>query len=200
MTAFARQHPYRIGRSLVAATALLVLGSWLFPVDWLRVFGHRPTAPTDQRALSREPWIRLIPSESLPEGRPSESVPIRITIPAPDTSPDTDPSSKAQPRWSFDPTTAFRPLAGSAEPLAGAVPDSVVQHAAFLHAMRLANLAEVFALLDTTQTGRAREQLAETDRWVNRVLGPMWRAEGHARFQSDLWWRVVGEVEAEGSH
>jgi hypothetical protein len=54
-------------------------------------------------------------------------------------------------------------------------------------------------MLDTTQSGRAREQLAETDQWVNRDWGPMWAAQGFAKRQANLWYRVVTEVEAEGS-
>jgi hypothetical protein len=57
----------------------------------------------------------------------------------------------------------------------------------------------IYAMLDTTQAGRAREQFIETDIRVNRSLGPIWTAQGQSRRQAELWWRVVGEVEAEGS-
>jgi hypothetical protein len=80
------------------------------------------------------------------------------------------------------------------------MPDSVLRRAQLLDSLRLANWGAVFAMLDTTQAGRAREQLAETDDWVNRNWGPVWMAQGFARRQANLWYRVVTEVEAEGSH
>ena len=197
MTGFARQHEYRIGRALLVAAAVVVLGSWLFPVDWLRVFGRAVHVQEPSSPVGR-PWIRLIPVESL--GLAADMVPVK-TISAPSDRLDTDYNSQPERyEWSFDPTTAWSPAASSAEPLVGAVPDSVLLRADFLNSQRLANWGAVFAMLDTTQTGRAREQFAETDQWVNRYYGPVWDAQGFARRQSNLWYRVVHEVEAEGSH
>lgn len=198
MARFARQHEYRIWRWLALSCALVVLGAWLFPTDWLRVFARHLEVTATGTAPAQEPWIRLIPAESLEPGLSPDIVRVRRFERLADDSPSTDSRREARRTWTFDPTTAFRPLAGTAEPLAPGVPDSIRLHAEFLHSLRLGNMAAVFALLDTTQTGRAREQLVETDDWVNRYLGPVWTAQGHARFQSDLWWRVVGESDAEG--
>ena len=199
MTGFARQHDYRLGRALLVSTVLVLAGAWLVPLDWLEIFGRdlrldpRPEAGPDER------WVRLVEVQPVDPGA-LQLREIQLGPPKDGQSPDTDMGPEARRTWTFDPTTAYRPLPGAGEPLAPSPADSVVLHRTFLHAMRLGNMGAVFAMLDTTQTGRAREQLIETDDWVNRYLGPVWRAEGHARFQSDLWWRVVGEVEAEGSH
>jgi len=197
MTGFARQHDYRLGRALLVATVLVVVGSWLFPVQWLRFFG-RPVESPEMAQLVGEPWIRLIPAESIESATPAGP---RKFVPVPVQSPDlADPAAPERHEWTFDPTTAWSPLTGSTEPLAGTRPDSVQLRADLLNSLRLANWGAVFAMLDTTQTGRAHEQLAETDHWVNRYYGPVWTAQGFGRRQSNLWYRVVGEVEAEGSH
>lgn len=198
MTSFARQHEYRIGRALLVATLLVVLGSWFFPLGWLRFFGREWNPGTTTALPPGRPWVRLIPTESLP-GQPVpelvriRTVPVKIS-PVPDLSP--EPSRR---EWSFDPTTPWRPLAGELSPLAPAAGDSVLLHAEFLHSLRLGNMAAILAMLDTTQTGRAREQLAETDDWIHRYLAPVWESQGRAARIADIYWRAVGEVEAEGS-
>jgi hypothetical protein len=196
MTRFARQHDYRLGRALILAFVVVIVGSWIFPVDWLRFFGHRLDGP-EATEIGLEPWIRLIPEEALEST--GDLVPMRITV-GPTASPDLDQSVEA-PRheWSFDPSTTYRPLAGATEPLAPGTPDSLLLRSDLLNSLRLANWDAVFALLDTTQAGRAREQLAETDDWVHRILAPVWEAQGRGRRNANLWHRVVGEVEAEGS-
>ena len=197
MSRFSRQHEYRLGRALILASALVVVGSWLFPVEWLRVFG-RSVDLLDAPQPAGEPWVRLIPVESLDLG--PDPVLMQTTIPE-TSSPDIDEfAGSRRHEWTFDPTTAWSPATGSREPLASALPDSVLLRADLLNSLRLANWGAVFALLDTTQTGRAREQFAQTDRWVNRYYGPVWSAQGFARRQSNLWNRVVHEAEAEGSH
>lgn len=198
MTGFARQHEYRLGRALLVATLVVVVGSWLFPVQWLQFFGRSVEAPEVAQPAGK-PWIRLIPVESLDLA--ADVVPVVTTLESPPDSPDLDQSSDpVRHEWSFDPTTAWSPASGSAEPLAGAMPDSILLRADFLNSLRLANWGAVFAMLDTTQTGRAREQLTETDRWVARYYGPRWRAQGFARRQSNIWYRAVGEAEKEGAH
>jgi len=197
MAGFARQHEYRIGRALFLAFVVVVVGSWLFPVEWLRFFG-RSVEPQEASQPAGTPWVRLIPVESLDLGPDLVLVQTTIEI---DDSPEIDESAESQRHeWTFDPTTAWSPATESDEPVAGALPDSVLLRADLMNSLRLANWGAVFAMLDTTQAGRAREQLAETDRWVNRRLGPIWTAQGFARRQSNLWHRVVHEVEAEGSH
>lgn len=197
MTGFARQHEYRLGRALILAATLLIVGTWLFPVDWLRFFG-RDLRMAGKPEIGTEPWIRLIPVESF--GSEADLVPTRIVTESVDN-PEIDESGGSERReWAFDPTSDFRPMAGAAEPLGPAAPDSLRLRSDFLNSLRLANWGAVFAMLDTTQTGRAREQLAETDVWVNRRLGPVWDAQGFARRQANLWYRVVTEAEAEGSH
>lgn len=196
MTGFAPQHEYRIGRALVLAFLLVVLGSWLFPVGWLRVFGRPMELETAEISFpSLE--IRLIPVPEVESA--GNSVPIRTSPESVDSPEADDFAGDTRYEWAFDPTTAWQPLSGSTEPLAGAIPDSVLLRADLLNALRLANWGAIFAMLDTTQTGRAHEQLAETDDWIHAIYAPMWTAQGHARRQSNLWYRVVGEVEKEGS-
>jgi hypothetical protein len=201
MSGFARQHEYRIGRALILASVAVVGCFWLFPVEWLRVLGRRVDLEiATVNGPNRKPseGIRLIPVEALDLGDYSVR---KQTIKTFNDSPDIDDSGGPERHeWAFDPTTAWAPAAGSTEPIAGAVPDSVLLRADFLNSLRLANRGAVFAMLDTTRTGRAREQFAETDRWVNRYYGPVWDAQGFARRQSNLWNRVVHEVETEGSH
>ena len=200
MAGFGRQHEYRIGRALVVAFVVIVIGGAFFPVGILRLFGQRVTmtAPGDPARL--DPWIRLIPADAGSLANRPDPAPSR-TILRQANSPELDQLQREERRtWTFDPTTRFRTVAGLAEPMAPAVPDSILLHADFLHSLRLGNMQAALALLDTTQAGVAKRQFADTDRWVNRYLGPGWVAEGHAERQADLWWRVVGEVEAEGSH
>jgi hypothetical protein len=176
---------------------MLIVGTWLFPVDWLRFFG-RGLHLGGEPETTAEPWIRLIPVESLESS--GELVPIRIVTESADHSDVDDIPESERHEWAFDPTQDFQPRADVAEPLAPALSDSVMLRSEFLNALRLANWGAVFAMLDTTQTGRAREQFAETDAWVNHRLGPLWDAQGFARRQANLWNRVVTEAEAEGSH
>ncbi|RKZ17497.1 hypothetical protein DRQ53_03330 [bacterium] len=200
MARFARQHDYRIGRALLCASVLVIVGLWLFPVGLLRYFGRDLANEVDSGVSVRQEWIRLIPAEALSGEDPGDVVRIRMT-PAPVVSPVPDVMApQDRHAWSFDPTTAWQQSSSEVSPLAPAIPDSVVRHAEFLHALRLGNMTAAFAMLDTTQAGRAHVQLAETDRWVSRTMGPVWHAQGRARRVADVWWRAVGEVEAEGSH
>ena len=200
MAGFGRQHEYRIGRALVVAALVVVVGGAFFPVGILRLFGRRAPIDGAENSARFDPWIRLIPADRGSVDTQSEQVPTRIIFHRV-SSPVPEQLQKEDRRtWTFDPTTRFRTVSGLAEPTAPAVPDSLQLHADFLHSLRLGNMQAALAMLDTTQAGVARRQFAETDRWVNRYLGPAWEAEGKAGRQADLWWRVVGEVEAEGSH
>ena len=200
MAGFGRQHEYRIGRALVVTAVVVVVGGAFFPVGILRLFGRRSPIDVAEDSARLDPWIRLIPADRGSVDTQSEQVPTRIIF-RPVSSPVPDLLQQEDRRtWTFDPTTRFRTVSGLAEPMAPAVPDSILLHADFLHSLRLGNMQAALAMLDTTQAGVARRQFADTDRWVNRYLGPAWEAEGKAERQADLWWRVVGEVEAEGSH
>jgi hypothetical protein len=200
MARFGRQHEYRIGRALLLAFVVIVVGGAFFPVGILRLFSHpAPRARTTDLALS-DPWIRLIPTDKGPLALNHEQV-LAATRVSPNSSPEPDQQVQEQRRvWTFDPTTPFRTVSGLAEPMAPASPDSTILHAEFLNSLRLGNMWAALALLDTTRTGSARRQFADTDRWVNRYLGPAWEAEGYRKRQADLWWRAVGEFEAEASH
>lgn len=198
MARFSRQQDYRIGRALAVATVLVVVGAWLFPWGWLRIFGRDLRLETGRPERAREAWIRLIPADTGSLAGNDDLVRTRITLRIVSPSPDQKVES-ARHVWTFDPTTAWRPLSGSASPIAPTTTDSLLLHAEFLHSLRLGNMAAVFALLDTTQAGRAREQLAETDDWVHMYLAPRWEAEGRSARIADIYWRAVGEVEAEGS-
>ena len=200
MAGFGRQHEYRIGRALIVATVLIVIGGAFFPMGILRLFGRRIPVDATGDLPPIDPWIRLIPADRGPLANRVEEVPTRIIF-RPSDSPKPDQTQPGERRtWTFDPTTRYRTMSGLTEPMAPATPDSVLLHADFLHSLRLGNMQAALALLDTTRTGEARRQFADFDRWVNRHLGPGWEAEGKAERKAALWWRVVGEAEEDGSH
>ena len=200
MTACGRQHEYRIGRALVGATGLGVVGVACFPVGILRLFGRWIGVEETRQPARIDPWIRLIPTDRGSLADHVEKVPVRIIL-RPDSRPEPNRTRQDERRaWTFDPTTRFRTVRGLDEPLVPAIPDSILLHSEFLQALRLGNMGAALAMLDTTQIGEARRQFAVFDRWVNQSLGPGWEAEGKARRQTELWWRVVGEAEADGDH
>jgi len=200
MTRSGRQHEYRIGRALLLASVVIVVGGAFFPVGILRLFGRSVPHGLTEDLARPDPWIRLIPADKGSLALDQKQVPIEILI-NPDSSPERDqPLQEERRAWTFDPTTRFRTVSGLAEPMAPSMADSVLLHAEFLNSIRLGNMWAALAMLDTTQTGEARRQFADIDRWVRRYFGPAWEAEGRSRRQAALWWRVVGEVEAEGSH
>jgi hypothetical protein len=208
-SARSRRRGTSYGVAIPSAVALLAVLLFLVPDGWVRWLFHRTFAlPPGEVALTPvldgAGPIRLIPAEMLPpspsaraRAREQDSVTREVLVEEAkvDTSGEGKPEPKLSP-WSWDPTTGYavtRELTASGHAQTDA--DSVLRHAVFLRSLRLTDLDPALAMLDTTQSARAREQFHAVDRWYFRNWAPLWKAQGAAARLADIYERAVLEAE-----
>lgn len=207
MAGYAQWRNTNYRSAIVGAVALMAALFLVVPESWLRWLFHRefgrPSAElaVDARAPQSGP-IRLIPVEMLPTStlrpEPGRTEP-RVERLVPETIepvPDDELAGTAESSWTWDPTSAYSISGELTRPDFGlAAPDTVALHATLLRALRLGDLDPALAMLDTTQSGLAREQFREVDRWFFRHWAEIWKAQGAAARLADIYERTVIEAE-----
>ena len=206
MTGSTQRHRTHYGLAIPLATALLAALLFLVPEAWIRWLFQRdfrrPNAELDLQVppVTTGP-VRLIPAEALPRPpakKPSADAPLRESLVARPVEqvPDATAPATAENAWTWDPTSAYSISDELTTPMAGGTAeDSTALRAALLHALRLGDLDPALAMLDTTQTARAREQFRAVDDWFFRNWSQIWKAQGAAARRAAIYERAVLEAE-----